>query len=381
MVASLMDISPEAPLPAGEGWRLVRASLLGASGENCAVLPFAAADGVARGHILSLAEPAVLPQGPCVCAIGAFDGLHLGHRQLLARARSEADALGASLVAVTFSPDPADVLAGPQASSCLLPCEARERALLALGADAVLSYDFTRELAALSYDEFVRKALCALLDLRLIVVGSDFRLGAGGRGTVEALSALGHADGLGVLGLDLLGSDGAPVTATRIRGLVRAGRVEAAAGLLGRAHCVAGRIEHGRGEGTSFGFPTANVMVDGSVCVPDQGVYAGFVTLGPAGSPRGAWPAAINVGLPPTFAAGEGSQAGGASRQTLLEANLIGFEGDAYGMEAHVTFVRWLRDSRPFSSVEELEATVLGNIDWSARAFGTRDVSREGAGA
>ena len=133
-------------------------------------------------------------------------------------------------------------------------------------------------------------------------------------------------------------------------------------------------IEHGRGEGTSFGFPTANVMVDALSCVPDQGVYACLVTLEGEGGLLGCWPAAVNVGVPPTFA---GQSA--PDTRTLLEANLIGFAGDAYGRVAHVTFVRWLRDSRPFSSLEELERTVLGNIGWTARSLGEGNVMGGGA--
>lgn len=377
--SKLMSISPEAPLSPGGACRLARESLVAAAPPTAATIPFEL-DGALSGRVLLPSGEKDLGVGPWVCAIGAFDGLHLGHRELLAHARGEADARGCRLAAVTFSPDPADVLVGVKPATTLLTCAERQRGLLALGADAVIVFDFTRELAAFDHAAFMRRGLCALLDVRAVVVGADFRLGAGGAGGVGALSEVGRVDGFDVIGLDLLDVDGAPVTATRIRGLVRAGRVEAAAGLLGRCHAVTGHIEHGRGEGTSFGFPTANVMVDASACVPEQGVYAALVALGPPSAPAGIWPAAVNVGLPPTFAEGA-SGVEGASRRTLLEANLIGFEGDAYGLEAHVTFVRWLRDSRPFSSLDELERTVLGNIDWCARSLGAGDASEGGVRA
>ena len=281
---------------------------------------------------------------------------------------------GCRLAAVTFSPDPADVLGEPQGRSRLLTCEERSRGLLALGVDAVVAFDFTAALAALDHLSFMGDALLAVLDVDAVVVGSDFRLGAAGAGTVEALAVDGRALGFDVCGLDLLDAGGEAITATRARCLVRAGRVEAAAGLLGRCLCATGVVEHGRGEGTSFGFPTANVMVDALSCVPDQGVYACLVTLEGEGGLLGCWPAAVNVGVPPTFA---GQSA--PDTRTLLEANLIGFAGDAYGRVAHVTFVRWLRDSRSFSSLEELERTVRGNIGWTARSLGEGNVMGGGA--
>ena len=137
---------------------------------------------------------------------------------------------------------------------------------------------------------------------------------------------------------------------------------------MGRPLAIVGGVAHGRGEGTSFGFPTANIVGDAACCIPEQGVYAGLVTP-LAGAPRVSFPAAINVGLPPTFADGQ------ATEGAFMEANLIGFSGDLYGADVAVTFLRWLRDSRPFSCVEELERTVLGNIDWVARTFGDQGIS------
>lgn len=368
----LMDIAPEAPLSRGGAWRLAQASLPASRGAFGRPVPFCVAGGRATGT-LELACGQADSAGPWVCAIGAFDGLHRGHRELLRQAREEAGSRGCRLAAVTFSPDPADVLGAPQARSRILPCGERAAGLFSLGADAVVTFDFTKGLAALDHRAFMEGALLRVLDVRAVVVGSDFSLGASGAGTVEALSADGRDLGFDVCGLELLDEGGEAITATRIRGLVRVGRVEAAAGLLGRCHRATGVVVHGRGEGTSFGFPTANVMVDAFDCVPDQGVYACLVTLEGERGPVGCWPAAVNVGVPPTFA-GKAVP----DERALLEANLIGFGGDAYGRLAHVTFVRWLRDSRPFSSLGELEATVLGNIDWTARSLGSGNVMEGG---
>ncbi|WP_322153792.1 bifunctional riboflavin kinase/FMN adenylyltransferase [Paratractidigestivibacter sp.] len=331
---------------------------------NCA---FSRCDGRARGTFYGQGDLS----GAWVCAVGAFDGFHLGHQALIARARKEAEALGARVCAVTFSPDPSEVLGSPAPASRLMDTRHRAELLLRGGADGVLEFEFDEAFSALTYDEFVREALLKLVDARAIVVGSDFCMGAHGAGTVDALRALGHELSVEVIGLDLLGEDGAPVTATRIRGLVRKGSVEAAAGLMGRCPAFTGHVERGRGEGTSFGFPTANVITDMHNCLPEQGVYAGFVT--PLGEyPLYAYPAAINVGLPPTFLWEDSDL--DLTAVSFLEANLIGYEGDLYGSDVAVTLIRWLRDSRPFDSLEELKRTVLGNIDWVRGCLGDAGV-------
>lgn len=360
----LFSLCPEAPLAPSRAAELVR-SFPGLGPAPTPARAFSCAGGAATGAVFGADVRAGVP---CVCAIGAFDGFHLGHQGLLARAGAEAPgACGASCVAVTFSPDPAAVVGAGEKGSRLLDVAGRVRLLLAGGADSVVVFDFTPAFAALTYEQFI-DALCELVRLERVVVGSNFRLGSRGAGDVRALSELGAHCGFSVVGVDLLDEGGEHVSATRIRGLVRAGRVEAAAGLMGRPLAMAGGVAHGRGEGTSFGFPTANIVGDAACCIPEQGVYAGLVTP-LAGAPRATFPAAINVGLPPTFADGQ------AAEGAFMEANLIGFSGDLYGSDVAVTFLRWLRDSRPFSSVEELEHTVLGNIDWVARTFGDQGIS------
>ena len=237
--------------------------------------------------------------------------------------------------------------------------------------DAVLVVDFTPEVAELPYERFVREALDALGDVVAIVVGEDFRLGAGGAGDVAALSELGSRDGFDVIGMRLADAGGAPITSTRIRALLAEGAVEQAASLLGRCHHVVGEVEHGRGEGTGFGFPTANVGVLDGLALPAEGVYAGYVVVSRTcenGGAVEAYPAAINVGKPRSFSPGEeGTQ--------FLEATLLGFEGDLYGQSVHVVFVRWLREPRRFDSVEELERTVLGNVDWVRQVLGEAPIT------
>ena len=379
----LMDLAPERPLAAARARELL--SLSGRLLETpepvaLAALTVEGSEGSDKTVSYVTYGRKLLRSNRYVCVIGVFDGVHLGHQELLKRAARDAVERGDKLAVLTFTPDPADVLASPAPSSKLLSDEGRVSALLSFGEDAdcpdvssVVCVDFDREFASLTWAEFAVGALGLIFgdefedDFEAVFVGSDFRFGARGEGDLELLEKCGDYRGFDVTGVELLEQGGAPVTATRIRGLVHAGRVEEAAGLLGRPHMVVGTVEHGRGEGASFGFPTANIVCDPSACVPEQGVYAGFVTVADEDGALSAYPAAINVGLPPSFK-------GEAPEGTLLEANLIGFDGDLYGSKACVSFVRWLRDSRPFATLEELERTVLENIDWTGNALGGRGI-------
>lgn len=340
------------PVSSEEAGRLVGGSLIG-SGVRAS---WTDAQGA---RVVTNAAKAPITLGadvPAVCLIGAFDGLHRGHRALVDAARADAATRGVPCVAVTFSPDPAEVLAGPVRSGMLLDNRTRALGLLSLGVDAVVEFPFTRRLAATEPRAFVERVLLSVVRPAWVHVGRNFRFGRAGAGDVALLGAIGEDLGFGVTGHDLVELDGAPVSATRVRGLLHNGKVEEAARLLGRCHYVRGTIEHGRGQGTGFGFPTANVTMDPRTCLPSQGVYACYLALGDE-----AWPAAVNVGAPPTFSAPE---------DAFLEANLIGFSGDIYGDEASVVFVRWLRASRRFDLTEELERVVLGNIEWVRENLG-----------
>lgn len=290
------------------------------------------------------------PQAPACACMGGFDGVHRGHRELVHACRDEARQRDATALAITFDPLPSLVFERQARGHCLLSTGRRVRFLLDAGMDAVCVLTFDEALAHTPYTDFIDDLLPKVAHVESFHVGANFRFGFGGAGTVAALARLGRARGFSVHVHDLLVQDAVPVSSTRTRAVLLEGGVEDAARLLGRPHVVHGVVEHGRGEGTAFGFPTANVRVDAVLCLPADGVYAGFVICGPT-----AWPAAINVGAPPTFSAPQAS---------FLEANLMGFAGDLYGREVDVAFVSWLRPSRPFDSTEELERTVRSNIEW-----------------
>ncbi len=304
------------------------------------------------------------PDAEAVVCIGAFDGFHVGHRALMAAAQADARLRGLPCLALTFEPDPAELFLGDRAPSRLLSCEDRAQMIVSTGVDAVVMLAFDEHLASLSPQDFVDQVLCGLVRPASLHVGSNFHFGRAGSGDEATLCELGRQRGFGVTVHPLVEHHGAPVSSTRVRTLLgQPAGLEEANGLLGRCHFLRGLVAHGRGEGTSFGFPTANVHFSTRFCLPAEGVYAGYVSMDGA-----AWPAAINVGAPPSFS---------VANTHFCEANLLGFSGDLYGSEVAVSFVSWLRASRSFDSLDELERVVMGNIDWVRTHLGTTRVEVE----
>jgi riboflavin kinase/FMN adenylyltransferase len=290
----------------------------------------------------------VPPPGGSAVTIGAYDGVHLGHRALLAELSSRARADGLATVVVTFDRHPATVVR-PESAPCLL-CDLDQKLELldSAGVDRTVVVPFTTERANETAEDFVSSILVTGLGARLVVVGEDFHFGHGRKGNVALLSELGSAAGFEVDGVTLASDSGAaaqPISSTRIRSLVAEGRVEAAATMLGRPHQVRGPVVHGdhRG-GTELGFPTANVAVPDGICLPAAGIYAGWYER-PDGT---VWETAISVGRRPTFYGSDG--------KLLVESYLLDFDGELYGEEAKVSFVARLRDEEAFATVDDLIA-------------------------
>ena len=298
--------------------------------------------------------------GAASIAIGVFDGVHRGHRELIDAVVRDARAHACRAVVVTFHPDP-DVVVSSSPAQKLMTTADRLHALAQTGVDAVVAVPFTPAVAALDHVGFLA-LLSRVVDIRSIRIGSDFRLGRGGASGVAEIRTWGAERGVDVYGHELLCVDGQTVCATRIRHELGQGHVELAAELLGRPYMVRGGVIRGRHEGSDMGFPTANIQVPDGIQVPADGVYEGLVLVDDT-----VWPAAVNVGLPPTYADDAAS--------AHLEANLIGYTGDLYGASVSLAFTRWLRPSRVFDSLDELIATVEGNIDDIRHNLGGRGVS------
>ena len=316
-----------------------------------------------------ITEPVPDPPERAVIAIGAFDGVHRGHRALLDLCVADARSRGVKAVAVTFDPDP-DTVVSPHPAPKLLTRDDRLAALAASGVDRVLVVPFTPGLAALGHEEFLLSVLAPWVSIAAIHVGSDFRLGARGASTVEVVRAWGEGQDIEVFGHDLVmdteHSSHEVISASRIRAHVAEGELERASHMLGRRYMVRGTVVHGRGEGSQMGFPTANISRGELIQMPVDGVYAGWALVTPNDGVRLAYPTAVNVGLPPMFADDPAS--------ATLEATLLGFEGDLYGHEVGILFDRMLRRPVHFASRDGLIQAVRSNIDEVAGELGAMPV-------
>jgi riboflavin kinase/FMN adenylyltransferase len=282
-----------------------------------------------------------------VVTIGNFDGVHLGHRAILARVRQRAQELEAQSVAVTFDPHPLKVLR-PEASLPLLTTPEQKISLMtASGLDAVVVLPFTREFAALPAREFVQRYFLERLKVREVVVGHDYCFGRGREGNIDLLKEMGQQHGFTVQVVWAVETDGAVVSSSLIRAMLRLGKVEEASRLLGRPYGVAGRVVAGKGRGAKLlGIPTANIRPENEL-LPATGIYAVRVRRG-----EEILPGAANIGTAPTFENGE----------FTLEVHLLDFSGDVYGEELGVEFVARLREERRFPSIEALAAQIRADI-------------------
>jgi riboflavin kinase/FMN adenylyltransferase len=291
--------------------------------------------------------------------IGAYDGVHLGHRALLRDLSARAAAEGLSTVVVTFDRHPAAVVRPDSAPKQLTSLEQKLELLAECGIDRTLVVPFDAARADETAEEFVQEILVDQLGARLVVVGEDFHFGHGRKGNVELLRRLGTEHGFEVVGVGLTGDESEAVSSTRIRALIAAGDVAGAARLLGRPHEVRGPVVRGDGRGgPELGFPTANVAVDDDIALPADGIYAGYLTRAD-GSVHGS---AISVGRRPTF-----YEPGTAP--VLVEAYLLGFDGDLYGEPVRVSFRERLRAEQRFDSVEALVAQMKADVEATERVL------------
>jgi riboflavin kinase / FMN adenylyltransferase len=297
------------------------------------------------------------PNGAAV-TVGAYDGVHLGHRHVIARLRELARERGLDTVVVTFDRHPASVVRPESAPTTLTDLEQKLELLAELGVDRTLVVPFDQDRANESAEDFVESVLVGALGTRLVVVGRDFHFGHDRKGDVGLLQAMGADLGFVVEPVALLSPDSGPViSSTRIRRLIAEGDVAAAARLLGRPHQVRGSVKHGAGRGARLlGFPTANVGVAREIALPAPGVYAGRFSWRAAPD----HPAAISVGQPPTFEA-TGDGAG------LVEAYLLDFDGDLYGEPGRVSFEAWLHPQRAYDDLGALVEQMRADVEEARR--------------
>jgi len=284
-----------------------------------------------------------------VVALGNFDGVHLGHQEVLRKAVEEGRTRSMRVVAATFNPHPRAVLRGGDPPKLLTPVGLRREVLRRYGADEVVEIPFDLKLSRKSPEQFVRDVLVGKIGAEVVVVGENFRFGYRAAGHVDDLRRLMREVGGEAVVVEVRGVGGeGGINSTRIRALISAGAVAEAAGLLGRPYVLRGEVVVGDRRGRSIGFPTANVVPDADAVVPARGVYAGLVVVGEV-----TYAACTNVGVAPTFGRAE----------SRVEAYLLDFEGDLYGRIVDVGFTRRIRGEKRFSSVDELKHQIQRDVE------------------
>lgn len=295
-------------------------------------------------------------KGRKVClAIGVFDGVHLGHQQVIRQTIADARQHEAIAVALTFDRHPNSVVAPEHTPALIYSLPQKLRAIEAAGVDATLLVEFTKEFSAKTGETFVRELIQGFGAIYSICVGAEFTFGHKRSGNVALLRQLGAEFHFHVHGLAALALDGEPVSSTRIRDCIRSGNLDGASQMLGRSHAIAGKVLEGDRLGRTLGAPTANIDISG-LCLPPNGVYAVHAEV------RGnIYRAVANLGVRPTL--------NNPGPQQRFEVHLLDFNGDLYGAEVEVTFVEKLRAEQKFASLDELKKQIAMDIKGAAKIF------------
>jgi riboflavin kinase/FMN adenylyltransferase len=281
-----------------------------------------------------------------VLTIGAFDGLHLGHQDLLRRLVRRARQTDRLSGVLTFDPHPRALLSPTNNALCLTTTDDKTAILQQWGLDLLIVLPFTPELARTSARAFMQ-ILVSSLRMSELWVGWDFALGREREGDVRTLRTIGKSMGYAVHEIEPVLDGGVLVSSTRIRNLLAAGSVREAGELLGRYYALQGRVVRGKGRGQQLGFPTANLEPAQACVVPETGVYAAYVLVGNA-----RYLAAVNIGARPTF--GDAEQ--------LVEAHLLDFDGDLLGQRIIIQLVERLREQRRFAGADALSAQIARDV-------------------
>jgi riboflavin kinase/FMN adenylyltransferase len=277
-------------------------------------------------------------------AVGEFDGVHLGHREVMR---------GADTV-LTFEPHPRRVVAPEKAPKLITSLETKIDLIAGLGVDELVVIPFDGAFASQSPQAFIDDVLVARLGATRVSVGENFRFGHRARGDVALLLA---QDAFETRVVELVQGDGEVISSSHIRDLIAAGEIERANACLGSPFQVRGPVAHGDKRGATLGYPTANLVPEPALVYPGNGVYACRAAVELDGAWRW-WPAATNVGVRPTFVTGLG---------LLVEAFLLGFDGDIYGRELRLVFLQRLRGEVRFDSVDALIEQMERDVEETRR--------------
>jgi riboflavin kinase/FMN adenylyltransferase len=309
-------------------------------------------------HSLELKYPIIRQEQsaamkPQVLAIGEFDGVHLGHQEVIRRAVRSGEDLNIPVSIMTFHPHPREVLGHCKYVRLLTPVSEKKKLMAGLGVHNMYIVSFNKELMMLSPEEFVENVLMPM-NVNTVIVGFDFTFGYRGAGTPDTLCELAQ----GRFTVEVIRPyhrDGSKVSSTQVRENLLSGNLEQANSLLGRPYSLAGKVVTGDGRGRTIGFPTANIELEEPFLIPALGVYAVRVTLDGQ-----SYDGVMNVGKKPTFV--------DDLEQPTLEAHLFDFSQSIYGKTVSVELIHYLRKERKFSGIEELVAQIHRDAD-QAKSF------------
>ncbi len=307
--------------------------------------------------IISSANEVAAPSGHVCAAIGMFDGVHLGHQQVLRQAVTDAHQHEATSLCVTFDRHPATAIAPERAPRLIQSLPQRLHAIESLGVDATLLLKFDEPMSRITAKDFAHNLHRDLVEIKSLCVGAMFAFGHNREGNVDLLKQLGQELDFTVHGLASVALNGKTISSSSIRQAIKAGDFDAATQMLGREHALAGKVIRGDGRGRELGFPTANLDITG-LCIPPSGVYAAHVRV--EGQTHRA---AVNIGLRPTVKEPE--------PRLHIEAHILDFEGDLYDEELEITFVEKLRDEEKFDSLEALKEGIAKDVDDVRKLFTT----------
>jgi riboflavin kinase/FMN adenylyltransferase len=296
-----------------------------------------------------------LPKLKVCLAIGFFDGVHLGHQQIIRQTTSDARQHEALSLIVSFDRHPNTVVAPDRAPALIYQLSQKLRVIDAMGVDVALLIHFDKEFSQLSGEDFLRMLVREAGPIRSICVGANFVFGHKRSGHVELMRKLGSELRFTVHGLAAVALDGKAVSSTRIRQAIVAGNLDAASQMLGRAYSLVGKVVTGDKLGRQLGFPTANIDVAGLV-LPPTGVYAAHAKTG-----QGVHRAVVNIGSRPTLQS--------PRPRLCVEAHLLDFTGDLYEQDLELTFVDKLRDEKRFPSLAELRDQIARDIQEAQLRF------------
>ncbi len=282
-----------------------------------------------------------------VITLGNFDGLHLGHRELIRMVVNRARETGALSLVVTFRPHPLKILAPEKCPPLISIYEEKIKFLEELGIDVLVKIPFTLEFSGMPPEDFVKKILCDLLGAKEIFVGYNYRFGKGRQGNIRTLRELGEKLGFIVNEVEQVSLNGEVISSSKIRQLLKGGEVEHASSLLGRTYAVTGIVVKGDARGRDLGFPTANIVPKHAI-IPAEGVYAARLFVRDK-----LYDGIANIGRRPTF----------HKKDLTIEVHIFDFDEDLYTEEVSLYFVKRIRQEKRFKNAGELISQIRSDIE------------------